>query len=78
MFNPVIRLYVESINLLFSFLILVIGSCLGVFVNIYPDIVLSELLIQLLILSLIPSFFALRNVYKVLNLTEYKLWWLYR
>ena len=60
-------------NLLFSFLILVIGSCLGVFVNIYPDIVISELLIQLLIVSLIPSFFALINVYKVLNLTEYKL-----
>ena len=60
-------------NLLFSFLILIIGSCLGIFVNIYPNINFSDLLIQLLVLSLIPSFFALRNVYKSLTLTEYKL-----
>ena len=42
-------------NLLFSFLILIIGSCLGIFVNIYPNINFSDLLIQLLVLSLIPS-----------------------
>lgn len=60
-------------NLTFSFLLLIIGSCIGIIITEHKNIDFTDIIIHVVILVLIASFFSINQIYKALSLNESKL-----